>query len=544
MRFRFVLALVCVLLASVVTSGQREFAAVDAIFINGKVITVDEAFSIRQAFAIQGDRFVAVGTNNRVRALAGRSARVVDLRGRTVIPGLADNHNHLYDSAKIMLHGVSLEGVTSASAAVDRIRAAVSKARPGETVFTTVLRIPADERARLTIRELDQISRTVPIVVLRGRFGTALLNTAALQKAGITRETASFAGVPVPKDQTGELTGVNPPGGLTPASLDAAAALLEKVLPPVTEEDEERFLLEAIRQRHALGLTSVRDLNLSPEAIRSYMRLWRKGLLTMRVSMGVLLMHANQLEDALRRWGVQTGFGDTWLRFDSISEFPTPTQDDARAFTGAALTANRYGWRLSPHLGGPAGLDVVLDAYEAADRERAIREKRWVIEHVPLATPSQLDRMARLGVLVSVQYPGYAESRGPDPAAAGLPRMRDLLDHKLIVSTGSDFQSGTVTSDNPFIPIYFYVARKTRDGETVGPEQKITRAEALRVSTYNYAYTTFEEKLKGSIEPGKLADFLILSDDVLTVPEEKILSLRPLATYVGGRQVYGEAKSF
>lgn len=122
--------------------------------------------------------------------------------------------------------------------------------------------------------------------------------------------------------------------------------------------------------------------------------------------------------------------------------------------------------------------------------------------------------------------------------------MRDLLDHKLIVSTGSDFQSGTVTSDNPFIPIYFYVTRKTRNGEIVGPQQKITRAEALRVSTYNYAYTTFEEKLKGSIEPRKLADFLILSDDILTVPEEKILSIRPLATYVGGRQVYGEAKSF
>src|SRR5262245_23286009 len=120
MRFRFAFGFVCVLLASVVTSGQREFATPDAIFINGKVITVDAPFSIQQAFAIEADRFVAVGTNERVRALAGKSTRVVDLRGRTVIPGLADNHNHLYDSAKIMLHGISLEGVVSASAAVDR----------------------------------------------------------------------------------------------------------------------------------------------------------------------------------------------------------------------------------------------------------------------------------------------------------------------------------------------------------------------------------------------------------------------------------------
>jgi predicted amidohydrolase YtcJ len=544
MRFRLALALVCVLFASVVTSGQRDLAAADAIFINGKVITVDAALSIRQAFAIHADRFIAVGTNEQVRALAGRSTRVVDLRGRTVIPGLADNHNHLYDSAKIMLRGLNLEDVDTASAAIDRIRAAVAKARPGETVFTTVLRVPPDERARLTIRELDQISATVPIVVFRGRFGTALLNTAALRNAGITRDTTSFAGVPVPKDQKGELTGVNPLAGLTPASLDAGAALLDKVLPPLTEEEEERFLLEAIRQRHAVGLTSVRDLNLSPEAVRAYMRLWRKGSLTIRVSMGVLLMHANRLEDELSRWGVQPGFGDAWLRFDSISEFPTPTQDDVRAFTGAAVTANRYGWRLSPHLGGPAGLDVVLDAYEAADRERTIREKRWVIEHVPFATRGQLDRMARLGVVVSVQYPGYAEPPGQDTAGAASPRMRDLLDHGLVVSAGSDFQSGIVTSDNPFVPIYFYVTRKTKDGAVVGPEQKISRAEALRVSTYNYAYTTFEEKLKGSIEPGKLADFVVLSDDVLTVPEDKILAVRPLATYVGGRDVYAATKGF
>ena len=124
------------------------------------------------------------------------------------------------------------------------------------------------------------------------------------------------------------------------------------------------------------------------------------------------------------------------------------------------------------------------------------------------------------------------------------PPVRSLIDRGVIVSAGSDFQNGPSSSDNPFIPIYFYVTRKTSNGEVVDPSEKITRAEALRVSTYNYAYMTFEEKLKGSLEPGKLADFLILSDDILTVPEEKILSIRPLATYIGGRQVYGEAKPF
>jgi len=116
--------------------------------------------------------------------------------------------------------------------------------------------------------------------------------------------------------------------------------------------------------------------------------------------------------------------------------------------------------------------------------------------------------------------------------------MREFLNRHVVVSAGSDFLAGPNSSDNPFIPIYFYVARKTRSGDVIGPEQKISREEALRISTINYAYTTFEEKLKGSIEPGKLADFLILSDDILSVPEEKIASLYPLATYVGGQKVF------
>jgi len=186
-------------------------------------------------------------------------------------------------------------------------------------------------------------------------------------------------------------------------------------------------------------------------------------------------------------------------------------------------------------------VDIALDAYEAADREQSIRNRRWVLEHAPFPTAAQMDRMARLGIVVSVQYFGYAEPLRPG-GGVDPPPMRDFLDHHVIVSAGSDFQSGTVMSDNPFIPIYFYVTRKTKDGEVIGSEQKISRAEAIRVSTYNYAYTTPEEKLKGSIEPGKLADFLILSDDILIVPDEKILSIDPQATYVGGRQVYGEAQ--
>jgi predicted amidohydrolase YtcJ len=537
MRLRFALALACVLLVSVVTSGQRTFAPPDTIFINGKVITVDATFTIQQAFAVHADRFVAVATNQRIRALAGTSTRVVDLHGRTIIPGLGDNHNHLYESAKV-LRGLSLEGVTSVSEALDRIQRRVASARQGETVFTTALRLPSSADT-LTIRDLDQISATVPIVVIRSRLGGATFNTPALRLAGVTRETPSFAGVPLPIDATGTLTGQTPPFPET------ALQLTDSILPPMNDDEEETFLLKAMRQRNAVGLTSIRNLNLSPQAMRAYGRLRRSGALTLRVSMGLTVWDANKLDAALSAWGSGSGFGDEWLRVDSISEFPSPASPgmDRQRFTNVAVTANRYGWRLAPHLQGRDSVNLVLDAYEAADRVQPLRDKRWVLEHAPFATPTQMDRMARLGVVVSAQHFGYAE---PVPSGGGSfpPPMRDSLDHHVVVSAGSDFQSITVTSDNPFIPIYFYVTRKTKGGEVIGPEQKISRTEALRVSTYNNAYTTLEETLKGSIEPGKLADFLILSDDVLTVPEDKILSIRPLATYVGGRQVYGETTDF
>ena len=539
MRFKLTAVFVSAVSAYVIAYGQQRSAVwPDVVFFNGKVVTVDAHFTTQQAFAIKDDRFIAVGNNKSVRSLAGATTRFVDLNGHTVIPGLGDNHDHLYDSAKIILRGVSLQGVASVSEALERIREAARRAQPGQTVFTSVLRLPRAAGDALTIHQLDQVSTTVPIVVFRGRFGRAVLNTAALRLAGVTRETASFVGVPVPKDANGDLTGENPPAGLSIASVEAGQALLEKVLPRMTNEEEEDFLLRAIHERNVLGLTSIRDLNVSERGMAAYFRLWRKGVLTLRVSMGLLVKDAAHVEEAARAWGVGSGFGDTWLRFDSISEFPTPVLVNARQFTAAALAANRYGWRLSPHIEGSDTLKTALDAYEAADRDNSIHDKRWVLEHVPFATPDDLDRIAKLGVVVSAQYPGY-DGPAPKDKASPIPLpMREFLNRRVVVSAGSDFLAGPNSSDNPFIPIYFYVTRRTRSGDVIGPEQKISREEALRISTINYAYTTFEEKVKGSIESGKLADFLVLSDDILSVPEEKILSLHPLATYVGGHKVF------
>jgi predicted amidohydrolase YtcJ len=211
------------------------------------------------------------------------------------------------------------------------------------------------------------------------------------------------------------------------------------------------------------------------------------------------------------------------------------------------LELNRLGWRHAPHVATNQALEAVLQAYEAADRESPIRDKRWVVEHIPNVTPPLMERLAKLGVIVSTNMAGYAgnydaavRTLGKEQAERQTP-VRELLDHKLVVVNGSDYGGPTpetTMSNNPFVPLFYYVSRKTRDGRVLGAHEKISREEALRIATYNNAFATWEEKVKGSIEPGKFADFLILSADFMTISEDEILKLHPMATYVGGRKVY------
>ena len=268
----------------------------------------------------------------------------------------------------------------------------------------------------------------------------------------------------------------------------------------------------------------------------------------MRVSMGLELAGSDPT-DLVRQQIVTPGFGDHWLRIDSAGERPNPPEGDAtpEQYKALMLELNRLGWRHSPHVATNEALEAVLQAYEAADRESPIRDKRWVVEHIPNVTPPLMERLAKLGVIVSTNMAGYAgnydaavRSIGQEQAQRQTP-VREMLDHHLVVVNGSDYGGPTpetTTSNNPFVPLYYYVSRKTRDGRVLGPHEKVSREEALRIATNNNAFATWEETVKGSIEPGKLADFLVLSGDFMTIPEDEILKLHPMATYVGGRKVY------
>lgn len=510
-------------------------AAPDTIFHNGKIITVDSGFTIQQAFAVRGDTYLAVGNSAAVRALAGKSTRMVDLRGATVIPGLSDNHDHLYNSGRYM-RGIDLVGATSTEEVVKRLREGMARFRPGETVFGSM-----GWRAPLRRAHLDQISTTIPIVALSGRRGAAVMNTAALAKAGVTPTTTDFMGKPMPRDANGELSGEMPiwPMGLY---------LIDRVVPVPTPAEEEQLILAGQQQRHALGITSIRDLANWPPGIRAFQRMARQGKLQLRVAAGFDVPDAEDPERVLRDQVVSSGFGDKWLRIHTQGEEPwPPAAISAARYTELSRELNRLGWQPSPHVGNNETLDIVLDAWEVANRDQPIKDKRWVVEHIPNATPAQIKRMAALGIVVSTNMVGYAndyaaavKSLGQEQADRQTP-VREFIDNRLVVVNGSDYNGpnpDTATSNNPWVPLYFYVTRKNRQGQVVGAQQQVTRQEALRIATINNAYVTFEEAAKGSIEAGKLADFVVLSADFLTIPEEQILQLRPLATYVGGVKVY------
>lgn len=560
MKFSLYLFAFLMLTLSQVHAQRMLPVSPDAIFYNGKVVTIDPESHISEAFAVRAGRFLAVGSTLEVQALAGDNTEMVNLMGSTVVPGMMDNHNHQYHLVLLTLRGIDLQNINSLDEMLSRLRHAAETSPPGETIYSRMGGWDAaefPEQRAPTRQDLDSVSRDHPIIVFESR-SRQYVNSATLNTLGITRDSRPPIRLTFGKDESGDLNGVITGRGASALHLSA------RVIPPPTLDEQKILITKMQAQQNAMGLTGIRDLQLFPNVMRAYFELWREKSMTMRVSMGMELNAGDEvhLEEMLAPWGVGSGFGDEWLRIDGVAEFnpgdqlrePYNDRDGTdigtlrlseENFKQAILKMNRYGWRPTVHAQGDRTLDLVLDAYEAANRERSIIDRRWIVEHVPLIHPEQMDRIKRLGVMISAQYQPYTRAStmlrqwGKDRTEMALP-MRDILDKGIIVSGGSDWPS---FPNNPFLSIYYYVTRNTIDLGPVGVDQKISRMEALRVMTLNNAYLTYEEEIKGSIQAGKLADFVILSADLMSVPEEQIKEIVPLATYVGGRNVYSRPGS-
>ena len=550
-----------VLLAAACTAGcssAPQGEAADLVLYNGRIVTVDGGFAIARAVAIRGDRFVAVGDEARVRALAGATARQVDLRGRTLIPGLMDGHLHNAGGGP----GVDLSGTRSIDELLGAVRARAGTVRPGEIIVSNGDWHEAQLREKRLPhrRELDRVAPQNPVVLVRGGH-EFILNSAALKHWNISRATASPPGGEIGHDADGELNG---------ELVDTARGLVKLPPPPKLTPEE---IAAQMRLLNSVGLTSVRipgSFQFGGDIVapyRMFQELKAKGQLTMRVNYLMRIFDFSSLDKVratIAGWNVRPDEGDEWLRIGGMKtlvdggfegghmrepyaepygrggKFRGIQVVPAADYTAVVLELNRQGWRVATHAVGDAAVDRVLAAYEAADKERSIRERRWAIEHLFIGRPDHYPRIRALGVVVSAQdhlylaAPSMAKYWGRARAEEVTP-VRTFLDEKLLVAGGTD---SPVIPSNPFWAMYHFITRDTISDGVYGAGQRITREEALRIYTINNARLTFEENIKGSIEPGKLADLVVLSADFLTVPESAIPSIKPLATMVGGRFVY------
>ena len=532
--------------------------APDRIVVNARVWTVEDAQPRAEAFAIRGDRFVAVGTSDDIRAMAGPRTEVFDAHGMAVTPGFIDGHNHpegeqlLYEV--LVGNPFNVEFVTLADI-LEKLKARAAVTPPG---FWVDGYFYDDTKVRdgrpINVHDLDKVSTEHPVAVHHRGGHTLYCNSKALELAGVTRDSADPYGGTFDRFPDGSLN-----GRVTDRAMDRFDTVGRR--PVFTPEERDRRALEGQAHMSSLyaraGLTGVCHQGGSLDAL---MRLRDQGRLRHRVSYEA----DSETLDLLIRAGVRSGLGDDWLKIGasfehtadgSLSErtmamsrpFPgaangyrgnvTQSQDDLNAWVERV---HRAGIRPNCHANGDVAIDHVLTAYERAATLLPVKDVRWKITHCSQLTPELIARMKALDVTPALfsTYPYYNSDKfhfyGEEIMRNMIP-FRSLLDAGVKACAGSDFFPG------PFSPLMALQAMTTRkgwNGEVWGANQRITLDEALRVHTLNGAWDTKEDTLKGSIRPGKLADYVVLAEDPHAVDPERIKDIKVVRTVVGGTATY------
>jgi predicted amidohydrolase YtcJ len=535
-------------------------APADLVFVNGKVFTADDGDHVVQGFAVSGDRFVATGTDGEVRRYVGPQTKVIDLRGHFVSPGITDDHFHNEGGGA----GVDLSHARSLGELLTTVANAAAVA-PADAVIVSNSdwhEAQLKEQRLPTADEIEQAAPGKPVVLVRGGH-EYILNTSALRKWNITRDTPVPAGGQISRNDAGELTG---------ELFDAARTMVTLPRPkPVSMED----ILTTQQTLAPYGMTAIRIPGAyKGDMLQAYHLMKQaeaEGKLTLRWTVympGFSLRSAEAARRAIESWGTHQGEGDDWVKVDGVKlmvdggfegghlskpylepygkggTFTGLTVSPPGAYTEVVRELNRAGWHVITHAVGDAALDEVLDAYAAADKDFSIKGKRWSVEHAFVSRPEQVARLKALDIAVSAQdhlylaAPVLKKYWGWETAAEVTP-VKTYLDAGLLVAGGTD---SPVVPFNPFWNLYHMASRDTISDGVYGAGQKIaSRPLLLKLVTINYAKLIGEEKTRGSIEPGKLADFAVLTDDFLTVKPEAIRDIRALATWVGGREVFHAA---
>ncbi len=550
------LALLFLCAASVAGFSQT---SADLVLLNGKIWTVN-AFQLEvEAVAVVGNRIAAIGSTKDIRRWVGAKTKVIDLKGKRVVPGFNDAHVHFLDGGA-GLASVQLRDAASPEEFRKRIgefAAKLPKGRPYRWVLNGNWDHENWTPANLPTRQLiDAVTPDNPVFINRLDGHMALVNSLALKLAGITRDTKDPDGGTIVRDANGEPTGV---------LKDAAMNFVYKVIPDPTEAEMIESVKAAMRYAAENGVTSVQDMSASPAVLGVYQTLLRRGELTVRISghqplsewqrLASVGIRANFGNDKLKVGGLK-GFADGSLG-STTALFFAPYLDDPNTaglpsdemfpeskMRDRILAADKAGLQLAIHAIGDKANQAILNFFAEAERQNGTRDRRFRIEHAQHLRPEEIKRFASQRVIASMQpYHAiddgrWAENRIGAERAKGTYAFRSLLDAGAVLAFGSDW---FVAPMEPLMGIYGAVTRRTLDGKRPSgwvPEQKITVAEAVKAFTLGAAFASFDETVKGSIEVGKLADFAVLSADIFNINPVEIEKAKVVMTIFDGRVIF------
>jgi len=541
-------------------AGQSKPAA-DLIIRNAKVWTVDKDHPTAQAVAVLGDRIVAVGSNADVEAWHGARTRTIDASGKLLLPGFNDSHVHFVDGG-LSLDSVQLNDATSATEFARRIGEQARKTPKGEWVTSgdwdeTKWTPPAMPTKEL----IDPLTPNTPVFLSRYDGHMALANSVTLRLAGITAKTPDPPGGVIVRDAEG-----NPTGALKDAAMD----YVYKIAPPLSHDRRLRAIKRALAHAASLGVTSVQHMNPDYADVAVYAELLERGELTARIYAAPLI---TGVDDQVKI-GVRHAFGGPFLRIGALKAYADGSLGSSTAYffepfsnqpnnhgllsdemhpvslmRDRMLKADASGLQLCTHAIGDRGISTILDLYSEIVKAHGESDRRFRIEHAQHMAAKDFDRFAQLHVIASMQpYHAiddgrWAEERIGHDRSSRTYAFRTFLNHGVRLAFGTDWN---VAPLNPMLGLYAAVTRATLDGKNPDgwfPEQKLSLAEAVEAYTMGSAYAEFQEKDKGSITPGKLADMVLLSDDVFAIDPVKIREVKILTTWVGGQIVWDAAQN-
>jgi hypothetical protein len=538
------------------SAAAQSKPAASLIILHAKVWTVDNAHPTAQAVAVLGERIVAVGTDEEIEAWRGAKTQVIDAHGKLLLPGFNDAHVHFVD-AGINLGNIKLHEADSAEDFAHRVADYARGVPKGQWILGGNWDETKWTPAALPTKELiDGATAGIPVFVSRYDGHSALANSLALRLAGITAQTPDPPGGVIVRGANGEPTGL---------LRDAAKDLVTRVIPPPTREQRIEAAKRAMALAASVGVTSVQHMNPEYEDVAAYAELRQHGEFTIRIYAAPLI---TTVDDQVKI-GIRHAFGDAFLRIGAVKAYADGSLGSRTAYFFAPyldqpgnygllademhplslmrdrmMRADAAGLQICTHAIGDRAISTVLDLYSDVVKAHGEADRRLRIEHAQHMAAADFDRFRQMHVIASVQpYHAiddgrWAEGRiGPERASRSY-AWRTFLDHGVRLAFGTDWD---VAPLNPMLTIYAAVTRATLDGKHPDgwfPEQKLTVGEAVEAYTMGSAYAEFQDREKGSISLGKLADLVLLSDDLFAIAPEKIAQVKILKTIVGGKLVW------